>query len=225
MQEPSTAFILVLPVLSAACAGAEFSPVDADVSDRPPEMGGTSSCGAPSVSACVPQIAAGAPCDPVCQTGGCDWCSRKCSLASDGSTVCSAGVRRATVPVTWRPDSPATRSASSAFASPALSTAASEPASSPWTKSPRRRSGGFWPVCRPWNPERVPHLPRGEPSGKARRLPRGRVAARLNTSSIRRFAAPCIRAEPAPNGSVRLCPRAARPRPGIARCSRRGSRR
>ena len=62
-----------------------------------------------------------------------------------------------------------------------------EASSSPWRKSPRRRSGGFWPVCG--------------------------VAARWNTSSIRRFAAPCIRAEPTPNGSVRLPPRAASRRP------------
>ena len=56
--------------------------------------------------------------------------------------------------------------------------------SSPWQKSPRRRSGAFGAGCC--------------------------VAARLNTSSIRRFAAPCIRPESAPNGSVRLSPRAAR---------------
>ena len=60
----------------------------------------------------------------------------------------------------------------------------SDIASNPWRKSPRRRSGRLWPVCC--------------------------VLPRLNTPSIRRFARPCIRAESAPNGSVRLSPRAAR---------------
>ena len=57
--------------------------------------------------------------------------------------------------------------------------------SSPWTKSPVAENGRGGAVCC--------------------------VAARLNTASIRRFAAPCIRPRRARFGSVRLYPRAASP--------------
>jgi hypothetical protein len=39
-------------------------------------------CPAPSVPTCV--VSTIAPCDPVCQTGTCDWCTQKCSYAFDG---------------------------------------------------------------------------------------------------------------------------------------------
>jgi hypothetical protein len=43
-------------------------------------------CAAPTL--CGGQ--SGNPCDPVCQTGACDWCSQKCSFSGDGATVCSS---------------------------------------------------------------------------------------------------------------------------------------
>jgi hypothetical protein len=42
-------------------------------------------CPAPSVLACVPSTIA--RCDPVCQTGTCDWCTQKCSYALAGATA------------------------------------------------------------------------------------------------------------------------------------------
>jgi len=97
MRSPILHLLLALLASAAGCAKAEFVPVsDATASDgdardarqasdtgdtsdtRPgPEAGPT--CSAPSVLGCAPATAD--PCDPVCQTGGCDWCNQKCSYA------------------------------------------------------------------------------------------------------------------------------------------------
>lgn len=78
---------LLLVVVPVACTRASFSPAD-----QAPDagLGETSMCQAPSVPACVPQAPVGSVCDPVCQTGTCDWCSQKCSLTDDGTMACSA---------------------------------------------------------------------------------------------------------------------------------------
>lgn len=90
--------VAVLAVLGA-CTRASFSPIDQSDSgtgDTADEAVEARVCSAPTVSACTTQIATGAPCDPVCQAGTCDWCSQKCSLAGDGSTVCSSVGTRTT---------------------------------------------------------------------------------------------------------------------------------
>lgn len=46
-------------------------------------------CTAPSKSACSSEATTGTSCDPVCQTGLCDWCSQKCSKGGDGVTACA----------------------------------------------------------------------------------------------------------------------------------------
>jgi hypothetical protein len=81
----------VVALSGLACVRAQFSPVegkDSSVPDRSAPKKDASSCPAPNK--CSAQPAGGAPCDPVCQTGTCDWCSEKCSIAGDGTTTCSA---------------------------------------------------------------------------------------------------------------------------------------
>jgi hypothetical protein len=86
-----------LVLVGVGCARASFAPVpdaaQADVLLDPPvdvpDAASAASldafaeraaqCPAPSLPGCAP-AGAGA-CDPVCQTGGCDWCSQKCSFA------------------------------------------------------------------------------------------------------------------------------------------------
>ena len=50
-------------------------------SDPGPEV----SCPVSSVSLCTPQTVV--PCDPVCQTGTCDWCTQKCTYVFDGAAA------------------------------------------------------------------------------------------------------------------------------------------
>lgn len=56
--------------------------------------GGT--CAAPALPACESQIPAGAPCDPVCQVGNCNWCSQKCSYDGAGNVACVSKGERVT---------------------------------------------------------------------------------------------------------------------------------
>jgi hypothetical protein len=101
-------------MVCAACTRANFVPVgdgaaDADMTDggtdievtsratevndtEVPDAGvDTRACPAPSVPSCVPSTTG--ICDPVCQTGACDWCAQKCSyvVGSAGGVPACAG--------------------------------------------------------------------------------------------------------------------------------------
>lgn len=72
------------PVADAAVAADHPEPTDdvADAQGRAPwdsSQEEAAPCPAPSVASCAP--AASGVCDPVCQTGDCDWCTEKCTLA------------------------------------------------------------------------------------------------------------------------------------------------
>jgi hypothetical protein len=48
-------------------------------------------CNSPDAAgSCAAPTGTGALCDPVCQTGNCQWCSDKCSVAGNGTTSCSS---------------------------------------------------------------------------------------------------------------------------------------
>ena len=85
-----------LLVLCLGCTQAEFVPITTDAADAPgPADAGVDqrpagdaldadslpdsapTCPAPSVPGCL-SLSSGI-CDPVCQTGACDWCAQKCS--------------------------------------------------------------------------------------------------------------------------------------------------
>jgi hypothetical protein len=90
-------FLLAWFVIAAGCVKAEFVPTT-DGATGPDDAGDIGSadsdaratsdtagpearpiCSAPTVFGCG--TLALAPCDPVCQTGDCDWCTQKCSYA------------------------------------------------------------------------------------------------------------------------------------------------
>ena len=82
---------------ASACIRASFSPDEGQDSGPPDLATGVGDepvadqiCSAPTVTACTSQIATGAPCDPVCQSGTCDWCGQKCTVAGDGTAVCAS---------------------------------------------------------------------------------------------------------------------------------------
>ena len=98
-RRPSSALLIALLGLDAACTRAEFVPVSdgGTTADDASDTGQTSDanpladagagdvrrdtviiCSAPSVPSCTGSGGTGS-CDPVCQTGGCDWCTQKCS--------------------------------------------------------------------------------------------------------------------------------------------------
>jgi len=94
MRKPSPpaglGVLTALLLFGGACSEAQFAPVRDGAVDPPaapdtrdaglearPEA--DASCPASPVQGCEP-MAAGL-CDPVCQTGTCDWCSEKCSYA------------------------------------------------------------------------------------------------------------------------------------------------
>jgi len=98
MRSPKLHLLLTFGVLAAGCTKAEFSavgdsavaPDDAgdvaaagDTSDAgspgDPRPEASPICPAPDASGCG--TAALSPCDPVCQTGDCDWCTQKCAYA------------------------------------------------------------------------------------------------------------------------------------------------
>lgn len=91
MRRPSLSagpqVVTALLVLIAACTRAQFEPKADGASPDVAEVGADTRevaappdaavCPAPAVPGCAP-VATG-PCDPVCQTGVCDWCTQKCS--------------------------------------------------------------------------------------------------------------------------------------------------
>jgi hypothetical protein len=92
----SSTALVAITVSGSGCVQAQFSPKHTGGGGA----GGSSTepvdalaCYAP-VPGCTPKYASGALCDPVCQTesqtGTCKWCDEKCSIAGDGTTVCSA---------------------------------------------------------------------------------------------------------------------------------------
>lgn len=103
MLRPSL-LVTVLAPLAAACTNARFAPLDAGVEgavdrdlgqDRASDdlaVGPDSAaevpsvCPSPAVPGCLPRTEGA--CDPVCQTGGCDFCVDKCSyVIADGALV------------------------------------------------------------------------------------------------------------------------------------------
>jgi len=90
--------VAALLILPTSCLHAGFdATADAAGDTRDPgAIGGTGgveagpgeasvACPAPNLT-CSGGSATGI-CDPVCQTGGCDWCNQKCSYAFDGVTT------------------------------------------------------------------------------------------------------------------------------------------
>ncbi len=86
---PTRAHLLAL-ALTCACTKAEFAPIDggqAQTGSTTTTSTGTHiTCSAPNL-ACASGSQPGL-CDPVCQTGGCDWCSQKCNYAYSGQLAC-----------------------------------------------------------------------------------------------------------------------------------------
>jgi hypothetical protein len=84
MCRPVAYPIFTVLTLLLGCAKATFVPVDAQ-------------SGVDDVNTCVNpvtpkpncQVQSSSPCDPVCQSGTCNWCNQKCTLAGDGTTVCA----------------------------------------------------------------------------------------------------------------------------------------
>jgi len=83
---PSSLLVLLVPTL--ACTKPNFVSTSPDAGGA---GGVADSATGPEVSVTCPEpnLACSASgttgtCDPVCQTGGCDWCSQKCTYAFDG---------------------------------------------------------------------------------------------------------------------------------------------
>jgi hypothetical protein len=104
MRNLCTALCLLLLGLTAGCVRASFSALpgqDAGPSDAT-SVGGDDTvaatlCPLTPLTDCTPQIASGAPCDPVCQGGTCP-CGQKCTVAGVGNTAtttCASGGTRA----------------------------------------------------------------------------------------------------------------------------------
>jgi hypothetical protein len=82
-----------LLVLCGACAQANLvhvtdaapEPRDGSTLDSSPPVEASMTCPAPN-RACSGTVPT-ATCDPVCQTGSCDWCSQKCTYALDGGSA------------------------------------------------------------------------------------------------------------------------------------------
>ena len=99
MNKLSASLCLVLLGLTAACVRASFSVVegrDASNAIQPDTASGggdepaaATMCPLTPLAGCSPQIANGAPCDPVCQGGTCP-CGQKCSVVGDGTTACAS---------------------------------------------------------------------------------------------------------------------------------------
>jgi hypothetical protein len=102
MRKPSFLHLLVLSLCATTCTTAAFDRIelpdgaspDTPVAEDAPAGGVPDvvsaealACRAPSVERCQPQIQA--PCDPVCQTGSCDWCAQKCGQTGDGTAACT----------------------------------------------------------------------------------------------------------------------------------------
>ena len=101
MRNPSrdlpSSCVATLLVLTAGCSKANFVPITdgadgagdavvaedaADAADSGFGPEAAIICPAPSVSGCAPNSVG--RCDPVCQTGACDWCTEKCTYAYGG---------------------------------------------------------------------------------------------------------------------------------------------
>jgi hypothetical protein len=105
MPKPAAFYSFAILGLTVACTRASFSLVEdgssRDLPADPASSGGNEpvearTCPAPPVPGCTSQNANGAPCDPVCQTGNCDWCGEKCTVDGNGAPVCaSVGVKAA----------------------------------------------------------------------------------------------------------------------------------
>ena len=97
MRKPSLStgaqVVTALLVLIAACARAQFEPKADGASPDVAEVGADTRevaappdaavCPASPVSGCTPVD--GGPCNPVCQTGNCDWCTQKCAYVYEPS--------------------------------------------------------------------------------------------------------------------------------------------
>lgn len=77
-------------ILSAGCLVKAEAPdaavVRADSSDVTPD---TRICPEPKKASCSENKESSGICDPVCQTGKCDWCNEKCSYDKNGEVFCS----------------------------------------------------------------------------------------------------------------------------------------
>jgi hypothetical protein len=80
-------------ILSAGCLVKAEAPdaavVRADSSDVTPD---TRICPEPKKASCSENKESSGICDPVCQTGKCDWCNEKCSYGTGAEIYCSPKV-------------------------------------------------------------------------------------------------------------------------------------
>ena len=79
-----TALVFTALALFLGCAKATFVRIDAQA--EPVE---SSTCVNPVTPKDNCQAQASSPCDPVCQSGACNWCDQKCTLSGDGKTACA----------------------------------------------------------------------------------------------------------------------------------------
>ena len=102
MPKPAFSYCLAILGLTVACTRASFSLKEGQDGSPPPSsdlaVGGgdepveTRICPEVPAPSCTTQILT--PCDPVCRTGKCDWCSEKCTVDGNGAPVCaSAGTQ------------------------------------------------------------------------------------------------------------------------------------
>jgi hypothetical protein len=88
-------YFIALSAALAGCTRATFSPIgDAGTGGPEVRTGDAGSCQLPDADVtCLPATTIHGMCDPVCQTGPCDWChGGKCSIAGDDSTsICTSG--------------------------------------------------------------------------------------------------------------------------------------
>ena len=89
MSKPVASFLLILLVFCLGCLKASFAPVDAQ--SAPADAIQVDMCVNPVTAKANCLAQAGGRCDPVCQSGDCDWCSQKCTLADDGTATCATG--------------------------------------------------------------------------------------------------------------------------------------
>jgi len=83
MSKPAAYLTFAALALFLGCAKANFVPRE-DQGDSDADT-----CLTPIKPKPNCQALTSSPCDPVCQSGSCNWCSQKCSLAGDATPVCA----------------------------------------------------------------------------------------------------------------------------------------
>jgi hypothetical protein len=87
MSKPIAYPMLFLLAFFLGCVKANFAPIDAE--RAPTDAIQVDICVDPVTVKPNCQAQPSGRCDPVCQSGDCDWCSQKCTLAGDGTATCA----------------------------------------------------------------------------------------------------------------------------------------